>query len=131
MKTGIKMAPDPCRERGMTFISFLLLIGLIGFFSLLILKIGPVYLDHYKVKATLESLKADRDLASKTRDEILRSLEKRWDIEMVSSVSRDNVVIDKNSQQITIQIAYDVTKPILGNVDVVVHFNDAIEVGSN
>lgn len=118
-------------QRGLTFISFLLLIGLIGFFTLLILKIGPAYLDHYKVKSSLEALKADRDLASRSREEILRSLEKRWDIEMVDSVSKDDVTITRDIHQMSVRVAYDVVKPIFGNVDVVVHFDDAIEVSSN
>jgi hypothetical protein len=130
MKAGDTMAPYPGREAGMTFISFLIVIGLIGFFAMLVLKIGPVYLDHYKVKASLESLKSDRDLDTRSREEIVKSLEKRWEVDTVNSVTRDDVVIDKNNSQMSIRIAYDVATPIMGNVDVLIHFNDAIEVGT-
>jgi hypothetical protein len=130
MKAGGTMAPYPGREAGMTFISFLIVIGLIGFFAMLVLKIGPVYLDHYKVKASLESLKSDRDLDTRSREEIVKSLEKRWEVDTVNSVTRDDVVIDKNNSQMSIRIAYDVATPIMGNVDVLIHFNDAIEVGT-
>lgn len=125
------MAAYLSRQRGMTFLSFLLVVGLIGFFTTLVLKIGPVYLEHFKVKSSLSALKADRDLPSRNREEILRSLEKRWDIDMVDSVSKDDITITKDINQVSVRVAYDVVKPLFGNVDVVVHFDDIIEAGSH
>jgi hypothetical protein len=125
------MYQPPSRQRGMTFLGFVMLMCLIGFFSMLIIKIGPIYLDHYKVVASLEGLKADPDLPSRSKQDILSSLAKRWDIDMVSSVTKDDVYVAKEMGKVTVQVAYDVTKPIMGNIDVLVHFNDSIEVGAN
>ena len=108
--------------------SFVLIMVLIGFFSLLIIKIGPIYLDHYKVVASLEALKSDQDLATKSRQQILTSLGRRWNIDMIDSVKQDNVYVTKDPYSLTVEIAYDVTKPVMGNIDVVVHFDDSIEV---
>lgn len=118
-------------QRGITFIGFVLLMVFIGFFALLALKLIPVYLDHYKVVSVLKSLENDKDLPSRSRDEILRTFEKRWDIDMIDSVTKDDVTITKDMRRIKVQIAYDVTKPILGNVDALVHFDDSIEVDNN
>ncbi len=125
------MAKSPARQRGITFLGFVILMCLIGFFAMLILKIGPIYLDHYKVVSSLESLKSDKDLATRSKQEIITTLMKRWDINMVDSVTTENVYITKDMSNLTIQIAYDVTKPIVGNVDVIVHFDDSIEVSAN
>lgn len=125
------MDHSPSNDRGLTFLGFLIVAGVFGFFVLLILKIGPIYLDHYKVKASLASLRSDPDLASRTKNEILISLEKHWEIDMIDSVSRDNVEVIKDMHKMKVQITYDVIQPIVGNVDVLVHFDDAIEVGGN
>lgn len=130
-KTGGNMISYSSRQQGMTFMGFVLIMTLIGFFVLIGLKLAPVYLDHYKVLSVLKSLENDKDLPSRSRDEILGTFEKRWDIDMIDSVTRDNVVITKDVHRIKIQIAYDVTKPILGNVDALIHFDDAIEVDNN
>lgn len=119
------------RQQGITFMGFVLLMVLIGFFALLGLKLVPVYLDHYKVLSVLKSLENDKDLPSRSRDEILKTFEKRWDIDMIDSVTKDDVTITKDMHRIKVQIAYDVTKPILGNVDALVHFDDSIEVDNN
>ncbi|MGX2031477.1 MULTISPECIES: DUF4845 domain-containing protein [Methylocaldum] len=125
------MANVPSRQSGLTLIGFLFVLFLIGFFSLLVLKIGPVYLEHYKIVSSLESLKKDNDLASKTRDEILTLLQKRWEINMVERVSTKDVKIIKEGSYLKIEIAYDVAEHLFGNVDALLHFNDLIEVGSN
>lgn len=121
----------PSNERGLTFISFLIVAAMVGFLGMLALKIGPIYLDHYKVEASLKALKSDSELASRSKDEILRSLEKRWDIDSIESVTKENVIITKDYHSITIQVKYDVIKPIAGNISALVRFDDSIAASSN
>ncbi|MFZ4701712.1 MAG: DUF4845 domain-containing protein, partial [Candidatus Methylumidiphilus sp.] len=58
------------RQNGMTLISFLLVFVVAGFLVLLTLKLVPVYLDHMKVKSSLEGLKTEAGLADKPAQEI-------------------------------------------------------------
>lgn len=126
------MISSPSRQQGLTFMGFVMLMTVLGFFLLLLFKIGPIYLDHYKVVSALHGLKSDPDLASRTPQEILATLDKRFDIDMIKSVStKENVYITKDIGQITVQIAYDVTEHILANIDVIVHFDNSIEAKSN
>ena len=55
------------RQQGLTLISLVFILGLIGFFVMLTLKIVPIYLDHGKVKSALEALKATPELANEKR----------------------------------------------------------------
>ncbi|MGX2039563.1 DUF4845 domain-containing protein [Methylocaldum sp. MU1018] len=125
------MADFPSRQKGLTATGFLFNLFLIGFFSLLVLKIGPVYLEHYKVASSLESLKKDSDIALKSREEILSLLQKRWEINMVERVTTKDVTITKQGSYLKVQIAYDVAEHLFGNVDALLHFNDLLEIGSN
>jgi hypothetical protein len=125
------MANFPSRQKGLTLIGFLWTLFLIGFFALLVLKIGPVYLEHYKVSSSLESLKKDNDVAFKSREEILSLLQKRWEINMVERVTAKDVKITKQGSYLRVEIAYDVAEHLFGNVDALLHFNDILEVGSN
>jgi len=125
------MANFPSRQKGLTLVGFLLVLFLIGFFSLLVLKIGPVYLEHYKVVSSLESLKKDNEITSKSREEILTLLQKRWEINMVERVTAKDVKITKQGSYLKVEIAYDVAEHLFGNVDALLHFNDLLEVGSN
>lgn len=118
------------RQSGMTLIGFLLMFMLIGFFALLVLKIGPIYLEHFKVLSSLESLKNEPELASKSKEEILSLLQKRWDINMVNNVTSENVSFTRQGGYVKVQVAYEVVEPIMGNVDVLVYFDDFIEAGT-
>lgn len=122
------MGGTPRHQRGLTFISFALLMAVAGFFLLLLFRIGPVYLNHYKVRSSLESLKSDRELLEKTREDILKTLEKRWDINMVDTVTTKDVRIIRSDGILRVQVAYEVVRPIMGNVDALIRFDDQIEV---
>ncbi|QXP83579.1 DUF4845 domain-containing protein [Methylococcus sp. Mc7] len=122
------MGGMPRHQRGLTFLSFALLMAVAGFFLLLLFRIGPVYLNHYKVRSSLESLKSDREMLEKSREDILKTLEKRWDINMVDTVTTKDVRITRSDGILRVQVAYEVVRPIMGNVEALIHFDDQIEV---
>ncbi len=119
------------RQRGITLIGFALILGLIGFFTILILKIGPIYLEHYKVVSSLQSLKEDPALPKKSRREIYSLLNKRFDINMIENVTTDDISVSKEDGVVTVAVTYEVEKPIFGNLSVLVYFDDQIEVGGS
>ena len=118
-------------QKGLTFLSILVILMVIGFFVLLILKIAPIYMDNLKVKDTLASLKAEPDLTSHSKAKLKDLLDKRLDINMVNDVSDEDITIIKKPGYVSIDIDYEVTENIFGNLDVLVYFNDTIEVGGN
>ncbi len=122
------MNRHPGRQSGMTLIGMVLVAFLIGFFILLILKIGPIYLEHYKVITSLKSLEQMPELARKSRREVRSLLEKRLDINMVENVTRDDIQVLKEDGVVTVAVTYEVEKPLFGNLSVVAYFDDQIEV---
>ena len=58
-------------------------------------------------------------------------LQRRWDVDDVEGVSKDDIEITKDGNTMNIQITYDMVKNVMGNVDVLIHFNEAIEVREN
>lgn len=118
------------REQGLTFITLSLIVVLIGFFTLLILKIGPIYMNHSKVMNALAVVENTIDVETKSKREIRDILEKRFDINYVDGVDLQDVEITKaHDNHLRVQIAYEVVKPIMGNLSVLVEFDDEIEVG--
>jgi hypothetical protein len=125
------MGRFPSRQRGMTFFGFVWMMSLVGFFSLLVIKIGPLYLDHYKVVSSLESLKQDPELPSMNRQQVVAALDKYWEINMVTGATRDSVNLSRDQNGTRVEVVYDATTNVMGNLDVVIHFSDAIEVDAN
>ena len=118
------------RQRGLTLFSFLIVFIVLGFFILTALKVIPVYLDHIKVKSSLDNVKTEIGISPKSPEEIKRMLEKRWDINSIEGITAsENVTVEKRGGAMTIQVAYEVERHILGNVSLLMKFDDTITVG--
>lgn len=134
MNPRYKAGADPAgwlgnaaRQRGITLLSFLVGIAIAGLLGTLALRLAPVYFNHFKVMSSLEALQSQPDWAAGSREQILSTLQKRWDIDSVDDVTTKDVTITRNGQVFRVQVAYAVTRPFVRNIDLVVHFDDAIE----
>ena len=124
------MNTSPANQQGLTFISLVFILGLIGFFVLLGLKIGPIYLNHSKVVSALADIKKNPDIEVQSESEIRNSLSKRFDINYVDDVTQDDITITRHGNYLKVVIEYEVARKIVGNLSVLVEFNDNIEVGN-
>ncbi len=115
-------------QQGLTFISLVFILGLIAFFVLLGLKIGPIYLNHSKVVSTLSELKRTPDIEYQSESEIRNGLSKRFNINYVNDVTQENITITRHENYLKIVIEYEVVKNIAGNLSVLITFNDVMEV---
>lgn len=116
-------------QQGITLITLILLLGLIGFFTLLILKIAPIYIDHNKVASSLENLKQMPDIESMSKQEVWSALDKRFNMNYVYDVTKDDVKITKRNSYLKVEIEYETVEKIVGNLSVLAEFHDVIEVG--
>lgn len=118
------------RQAGLTMISIVAILMLIAFFVLLTLKIGPIYLNHFKVTDSLASMEADQYIQSQSKPQIKQLLLNRFDINMVDYVTKDEITVEKRGDYVKVAVSYEVVKPLFGNLDVLVYFDDEIEVGA-
>ena len=123
------MSVSPKKQQGLTFISLVFILGLIAFFVILSLKIGPIYLNHSKVVSTLAELKKTTALEDQSEAEIRDSLSKRFNINYVDDVTQKDITITRHENYLKVVIAYEVITNIVGNLSVLVEFNDEMEIG--
>ena len=124
------MNTSPTSQQGLTFISLVFVLGFIVSFVLLGLKIGPIYLNHSKVVSALADIKKTSDIEAQTEGEIRNSLSKRFDINYVDDVNQDDITITRHGNYLKVVIEYEVVRKIVGNLSVLVEFNDNIVVGN-
>ncbi|MFA6164158.1 MAG: DUF4845 domain-containing protein [Methylobacter sp.] len=120
---------SPKRQQGLTLISLALILGLIGFFTLLVLKIAPIYIDHGKVVSALAALKESTDIETKGEYEVRDNLNKRFTMNYVYDVTKDDIKVIKSGNYLKVQIEYETVVKLVGNLSVLAEFNDFIEVG--
>ncbi|HHJ15282.1 MAG TPA: DUF4845 domain-containing protein [Gammaproteobacteria bacterium] len=118
-------------QKGMTAIGWLLTLGLIAFFTLITLRLVPLYMEFAKVTSVLESLQNEPGITRKTRGEIITMITKRFDVNDVNNVDPRLVKVGKDKDGLKISISYERREHLFSNVDVVASFDKEIEVVAN
>jgi len=116
------------KQRGMTAVGWLLVLVLIVVFTIVGLKLIPMYIDTYKVTASLDSLVDDPKAKGRPAVEIRRLLMKRLDINMVSDVSAQDVSISRTRSGIIVEVDYEARRALFGNLFMVVVYNESVEI---
>jgi len=119
------------KQRGMTGLGWLTVLALIGFFSLMILKLAPIYLDHYSVAQAVRSLETEPLITKKSPAEIRKMLKRRLKINYVGDLPKGAIKIKKSSGVLTVDVNYQVKKPLFGNIELLVTFEEHIELVSH
>ncbi len=115
-------------QRGMTGIGWLMVLMVLGFFVFLILKIGPTYMEHYSIRSVLHSFDADTSLAKKSPRMLRQMIRNRLKINSVYDFDMHNLKIKKRPDRFDIDLSYDVRKPLVGNIDVLISFKDKVSI---
>ena len=118
-------------QKGMTFIGVLFVLAIIAFFVLLGLRITPMLIESTKIRGSLKSLENEPFVTKKTKSDIHRLMQNRFDIEDITAIKGKEVLVEKKAGILTVRAVYDIRKNILGNVDVIMSFDEKVEVVQN
>ena len=115
------------KQTGITFISFMLILGLIAFFTLLGFKVGPIYLNHSKVTDAMTAVENTKDLVRTGKHEVKMMLSKRLDVNY-ADIDVDDFKIVKRVNYIKVELEYEKVEKIIGNLSVLVEFHESFEI---
>ncbi len=115
-------------QRGMTGISWLLLLALLGVLVFMGIKVVPMYLENYAVKASLQGLAEDAEIANDSASEVYNSLSKRLDVNGIDSLGREHIEVDKSQGALTVTVTYERQRPLIGNLEVIGYFEEVLEL---
>lgn len=116
------------RQQGLTMISWLLVLVFVGFFALFVIRLFPIYMEHFDVKSSLNSLKDDPDLRSGNVELIRDHLDKRLQINDANDITDDDITITQNDSGYQVNITYEAKTSFIYNISLVVHFDNSVEV---
>ena len=111
------------RQQGLTFIGYLIILSIIGFFVLIALKLTPVYLEYFRVKRQVESLVDESGLKEKAAVQVRDLLNRRFGVDDIENIPPDQIKIEKREGDMKIQITWARQVHMMGNVDALVSFD--------
>ena len=118
------------KHSGMSFWGLSMVAFLVGFFTLLFLKLLPPYMENGKVRTALHNLASQSGTATKTKVEIMESLQRRFDVDDVSRVNiKEHFSMAKSSDDriVTLRITYEVKVPLAYNISALLEFDESAE----
>lgn len=117
------------KQQGVTMITIALGLVLLAFFVLIAVTVWPVYMENFNVNSHLDRLQNDSKVKSMTKLELVKTLEKRFGIDDVKSVGREDITVTgEPGSGYEIEVDYEVRKEFMGNVDLVIYFNRKITI---
>jgi hypothetical protein len=118
------------KQSGMTLIGFVIVLSFVIFISYIGMKIGPIYMEYYGVVSAMDGVAKERGSANFSPYEIRVKVLNR----LYVSYSADNVkerhIKLVRSNGVHLRIAYEVRKPVIGNLDVIAKFDRSVRLAN-
>ncbi len=115
------------KQRGLTLLSTILVLGLAIFFAIIGMKLFPVYSEYYSVAQAMEQVSNEPGVQSWSAQQVRSSMLKRFDVSYVSSVKSRDIKVARNNGY-KMRVNYEVRKPLIGNLDFVAKFDKTVDL---
>lgn len=117
------------RQQGITLMSFVIVLVVVGFFALVAMKLFPIYSEYYNLKGVMSEYAAQPNSASIPPAQMQSEMDRRFNIAYIESVeSRTHMKIVRNGRAAQLNVVYEVRKPLFGNLDVVAKFDHTVDL---
>ena len=118
------------RQKGLTLIGFFIVLVVAGFFAYAAMKLIPCYTEYFGVVKSMRSLQTLPDIETMTIEDIRRKLNVNFDLQYVdeSSIPEKNIQLITKDGAHKLRIFYDKDLPFLYNVDLLVHFDNTVDL---
>ena len=119
-------------QKGITFIGFVIVLIVGGFFAYAAMKLVPVYSMHMGVVKAMKQLQNEPNISEKSVDQIRADLNTKFDVQYVddSIIPPQNIQLKKQGGAASVRIFYDRRVPFIYNVDLLVHFDSTVDLTS-
>jgi len=117
------------RQTGLTMISWIILVGMIGFIGIFGFKLLPIYMGYYSLNSAMTT--AVKNVAQgETPAQVRNSISALFDVNSINAIKYTDVDIktDPDTKAMVLSFDYDQRTNFIGNVDLIVHFERSYPV---
>lgn len=115
-------------QRGMTLVSWVVVLLILAFVFIFLLKVVPAYMEDFSVGSSLKSLKEDTVTTFSTPEQVHTAIMRRLSVNNVDNVTSEDIEISRVGSSFDINVEYEVREPFMFNIDLVLTFNHRVGV---
>ena len=116
------------KQGGLTLMSFLVVLAVVGFAAYLGMKLFPMYQEYYSVRSAMKGLANEPGVADMDPAKIQDLFFRRLYINYSENVKPQNVKFERTEGGWKMRVNYEVRRPLVGNLDVVGRFDSTQEL---
>jgi len=116
------------KQNGMTLIGFIIVLSFVVFVSYIGMKIAPIYMEYYSVVSAMNGVAAERGSARLSPYDIRVKVLNRLYVSYSDENVKEQHIKLTRSNGVFLRIAYEVRKPVIGNLDVVAKFDRSVRL---
>jgi len=117
-------------QSGLTMITWIVLIGMVGFIGIFAFKLIPIYMDYSTINSALMTV-AKNAQPGESPAQLKSSIDNLFDVNSVNSVKVSDIAIkpDTDGKTLIMSLDYDARTNFIANVDLIVHFEKTYTAG--
>jgi hypothetical protein len=120
------------KQRGMTFITLVLMIACIVFVAVIGMKLWPAYSEYFSIKKAFASLKTQIGNGEMNKRDIIAAFDRQQAIDDFKSVQGSDLVIEQSPNGHTVvSVEYQYVAPLVANVSALVDFKLSTDESAN
>lgn len=118
------------KQKGLTLIGFVIVLSFVLFIAFIGMKIGPIYMEYYSVVSAMNGVASERGSARLSPFDIkVKVLNRLYVSYSAENVKEKHIKITRGNG-VNLRIAYEVRKPVIGNLDVVAKFDRSVKLSN-
>lgn len=118
------------RQRGITFIGWLILLVPVAIVVYAGIRLAPLYLNYMRVAHSLQQIAQDEP-GEASAQAIRTAIEKRFDIETIEYPDSKDIAVRRDGTRWVIEAKYEDTAPLFANMSIVLSFDKVVQIGSS
>ena len=118
------------RQHGLTLLGFLMVLVLLGCVAYIAMRLIPAYIEYYSVVNNIKGVAQEPGITTMDEGRIHNLIGRRFNISFVESIEPKDVRIIRDANGMRLSVNYEVRKPVVSNVDLIMHFEKTVPVGS-
>ncbi|MDH5483891.1 MAG: DUF4845 domain-containing protein [Gammaproteobacteria bacterium] len=118
------------KQKGLTAISWIIVLGIVGVQAMLALRVIPIYLNDESIKSVMQGLETDSTAAGETPKQIRELINRRLSINGISEFenNKEAFKFKKTTSGMDVTLNYEKRGPIFGNLEFVATFEHKIKI---
>lgn len=113
------------RQKGMTFLGYVIVLAVIGFFAIMAMKLIPIYLEYQSVVKIMNGVAAESG-ASTPPASIRSTIQKRLDVNNIERITAKDFELKREREGTTLSVDYEARTQFAGRLWFLLTFDHSV-----